>query len=510
MVLSRSGKVRDEISEQLHDNLRHVIPIDNPQTVLGLIRRGRADIIVADTSIHGNELYQLAEAAHTNWPDAEIILLTEDGASGGEVDIGKVYIDAFVQKSAQIEKLRETLEKLEKRKRTLESCGLVGYSETIREIAETILQIAPTNVNILITGESGTGKELVAKAIHTHSTRQSAPFLAVNCGALAESLLESELFGHEKGSFTGSVGRRKGVFELTHSGTIFLDEIGEMSPATQVKLLRVLEEKEFMRLGGSESIKVDVRIISATNKNLTEEISNNKFRRDLYYRLRVIEINIPPLRERREDIPILINAFIQEYCQKNDVSFAGISKEAMEELKRYPWPGNVRELKNFVEHMIVLPPAGQISVSDLSNYIDEGFSTKRNLPVQFGQSSNRSELELIYASLLALKVDIGETKSEVKQMKDILMDRLGFGQVLTPHEVDFMEEGVEADDDTHFTDANIVEDVREDEVLTLNDLEREAIKKALEKTEGNRKKAARMLGIGERTLYRKLRAYGLR
>ena len=229
-------------------------------------------------------------------------------------------------------------ERYQQRIELLNECDLVGKSAKLHEIAETVLQVAPTNVTVLITGESGTGKELIARGIHKHSTRRFKPFIAVNCGALAEGVLESGLFGHEKGAFTGAAARRKGVFELADGGTILLDEVGEMSLATQVKLLRVLEEKEFMRVGGTEYIQVDIRIIASTNRNLISAVEQGGFRRDLYYRLKVVEIVVPPLRERREDIPLFVHTFVTQFAKENDVAFPGITEEAMQLLLNYHWP----------------------------------------------------------------------------------------------------------------------------------------------------------------------------
>lgn len=383
-------------------------------------------------------------------------------------------------------------ERSRERQRMMEELGLVGRSEKIQQIMETIIQIAPTNVAVLITGESGTGKEVIARAIHKLSDRRYRPFIPVNCGALAEGILESELFGHEKGAFTGALSRRKGVFELADGGTILLDEIGEMPLATQVELLRVLEEKEFRRVGGMETIRVDVRVIATTNRDLAIVLERGEFRRDLYYRLKVVEIVVPPLRERKGDIPLLVDGFIKQYCQEYDVTFPGISDEAMELLVNYSWPGNVRELRNIVESMIVLSPKKKIGASDIPEYLSNRGQVGKNLPVKLDKTADRAERELVYRALMALRADIAE-------LKDMLMNRPIVVTGGGIHQDKGMGEAVEgADSEAKF------------EIGTpMSDVEREMIRRTLDKVNGNRKEAAQILGISERTLYRKIRAYGL-
>src|SRR5918996_4922796 len=268
--------------------------------------------------------------------------------------------------------------------------GIVGETDAMREVTERVVQIAPVNSTVLITGESGTGKERVARGIHMLSPRRHRPFIATNVAALPETLLESELFGHEKGAFTGAIGQRKGYFELAHSGTLFLDEIGEMPPATQAKLLRVLEEREFMRVGGESSIQVDVRVIAATNQNLKYLVDSGRFRRDLYYRLNVLHINLPALRERRADIPLLVESFVRQASKEHDRPEVTISSEAMTLLMRYEWPGNVRELKNLVESMVVLAPGRVIQPQDIPPEIRSAAPGHLNLlPAPIHMSDSR-------------------------------------------------------------------------------------------------------------------------
>jgi DNA-binding NtrC family response regulator len=292
------------------------------------------------------------------------------------------------------------------------SFKLLGDSIQIKEINETIKQVAPTDISILITGESGSGKEVVANSIHEHSKRSIKPFIIVNCGAIPEGIIESELFGHQKGSFTGAIDDRRGYFELADNGTIFLDEIGDMPLGTQVKFLRVLETGDFMRVGGNKNIEVDVRIIAATNKDLSEEVLNKNFREDLYYRLRSINIFIPPLRERKSDIKILFDRFIDNYCTHNNIEFKGIDEPAMDFLMNYNWPGNVRELKNFCESVIVLYPDKELSLADVKKHLQIDVNeSERSLPIIFNRHKESTDKDFLFRALLELKSDIIDIKN---------------------------------------------------------------------------------------------------
>ena len=292
--------------------------------------------------------------------------------------------------------------------------GIVGQSDKVRQLLETIEQVAPTDISVLISGESGTGKELVAKAVHMLSRRYDEPLITVNCGAIPEGILESELFGHEKGSFTGAAGQRKGYFELANKGSIFLDEIGELPLSIQVKLLRVLEEREFMRVGGTSLQAVDVRFIAATNKDLEEEVRKGNFRQDLYFRLNAIHIQVPALRERREDIVDLAKKFATDFSRANLIEFKGFSERALHLLQDYSWPGNIRELRNLVEKVIVLEKGNLIDEAVLRKYInvDEDFDKK--LPVRLEKPKEELEREFLLRVLL-------EIKSEISQLRELLL-----------------------------------------------------------------------------------------
>jgi len=364
--------------------------------------------------------------------------------------------------------------------------GIIGNSLEIKEILNVIRQVAPTDLTVLITGESGTGKEVIAKTIHQLSRRAHKPMISVNAGAIPEGIIESELFGHEKGAFTGAGETRKGYFELADGGTIFLDEIGELPIGTQVKFLRVLESGEYMRVGSAVPRKVDVRIIAATNKDLETEVRHGKFRADLFFRLRSINIQIPPLRERKEDIPLFIEEFSKQVCEKNNISYEGFTEDAKELLKSYHWPGNIRELKNIIESMLIIERGKRIDAEDVRKYLKLNQEYNRNLPVYTHKSLEEAERELILRALLDVKNDIMEIKNYLKYHN---------GSKIDSHYV-------EASYDTsNIDDGPPVEPV--------NEIERRAIINALEKFKGNRRLASRALNISERTLYRKIKEYKL-
>ena len=377
--------------------------------------------------------------------------------------------------------------------------GIIGTSEGIEQVLEMILQIAPVDISVLITGESGTGKEIVAKAIHKQSRRSSKPLVTVNCGAIPEGIIESELFGHKKGAFTGAAEDRKGYFEEADNGTVFLDEIGEMPVETQVKLLRVLESGEFMRVGDAKTRKVDVRMIAATNKILSEESNRGRFRQDLYYRLRTVTIDVPPLRQRLEDIDLLTERFALLFSRSNDIVFRGFSSDAIRVMKQYDWPGNIRELRNFVESVILLEKGNKISSEMVLKHLEPMVGgTSSNLPVPVDKSSEQAERELILQQLLFLRQDMREIKG-----------LFSGGQIDRSGEIGYIDSGgglnflaLEGDVGNLIKSAAIGD-------MSVKDLEAELISRTLKKFNNNRRKTARALGISDRTLYRKINDYGL-
>lgn len=360
---------------------------------------------------------------------------------------------------------------------------LLGESVPIVELRAIIKQVAPTDVTVLITGESGVGKEVVAKEIHIQSKRGNMPFITVNCGAIPEGIIESELFGHVKGSFTGAVESRKGYFEAASGGTIFLDEIGELPMQVQVKFLRVIENGEYMKVGGAKTEKVNVRIIAATNKNLEQLIASNSFREDLYYRLRSINIYILPLRERKVDIKILFNHFLEQFTSRNSVIFKGITDEAMDFIMNYNWPGNIRQLKNFTESLITLFNDKKIELSDVLKQLN--ISKQENyLPAHLNGYERQDERQLLFGALFELKKDIMDIKHQLNNIEDNKNSSIPEpGFFLSDEKID-----------------NISFDEFEQELLTYY----------YNKYQGNINRIADKLKISNRTLYRKFKLYGLK
>jgi DNA-binding NtrC family response regulator len=409
--------------------------------------------------------------------------------------------------------------------------GIIGRTDGILEVIERIHMLAPVNSTVLITGESGTGKELAARAIHRFSPRRGKPFIAVNCASIPETLLESELFGHEKGAFTGATSRRRGMFELADQGTLLLDEIGEMPLPLQTRLLRVLETQKFMRVGGDSEISVNVRVIAATNQDLRQAVEVGSFRRDLYFRLNVLHLDLPPLRDRPSDIPLLVRRFIEEFSRQHDREFKGLSGEAMEILLDYSWPGNVRELRNLIESMVVLAPGAVIRADDIPP--DIRYSSGRTLlpgatvaslpryEIPEDQSEATSlqlpQIEFLFRTLVDMKIDLEDLRSEFERFR---IRYRGAGADHTPApgsevqtiEVRGRDLAQPGGEDMTWGESGSVPDRTKIDVgpeMTMADIEREAIAMALRESDGNRRKAAERLGIGERTLYRKLKEFGI-
>ncbi len=354
--------------------------------------------------------------------------------------------------------------------------GIIGKSKKIRDLVDIVMQVAQSEISVLIYGESGSGKEVFARAIHGFSKRANKPLVSVNCGAIPEGILESELFGHTKGSFTGAIDNRKGYFEIANGGTLFLDEIAEMPLTTQVKLLRVLETKEFMRIGSETVTKVDVGILAATNKDLQREVEAKRFRHDLYFRLKAVTINVPSLRERKEDIPLLAENFLREYSIPNKTSIRQLTNDALELLIDYDWPGNIRELKNTVESAAALSRSDVIDAATIGRLLIKDFEeSPRNLPVALRKSPETTDREMIFGALIEIKKDLLELKNLAYQSTQNL-------------------QSVQASDG---------------EIKPIWQLEKEAIINALNKFKWNKKKTAKALEISERTLYRKLKEYGI-
>jgi two-component system response regulator HydG len=391
------------------------------ETALAVLRREPVQVLLTDLMMPGMSGVDLLKAAKAISPEVEVIVMTAYGTVETAVEAMKEGAYDFVTKPLRRALLLKVVRRaLEKQSLSLENRSLraqlastqrpraiVGTSPAWKRTMEMALQAAPSSATVLLLGESGTGKELIAKAIHQASLRARDPFVAFNCAAFPETLVESELFGYERGAFTGAASRRLGRFEMANGGTLFLDEVGEMNPQTQVKLLRVLQEGEFERLGQSEPTRVDVRVIAATNKELAAEVRAGRFREDLFYRLNVIAISLPPLRERKEDIPLLVEHFLQLYCAKNQRAPIPVGREAMNRLCEYAWPGNVRELENTIERAVVMTRGEEIGLADLPAALHGGGSSGRYLTVSIGTPLEEVERRIIAETLRQTRGDKG-------------------------------------------------------------------------------------------------------
>jgi transcriptional regulator with PAS, ATPase and Fis domain len=407
--------------------------------------------------------------------------------------------------------------------------GIIGNSPALNYALQVATQVANTDLTVLIVGESGVGKEIFSQIIHALSPRKHNPFIAVNCGAIPEGTIDSELFGHEKGSFTGAVDARKGYFETVNGGTLFMDEIGEMPLGTQARLLRVLENSEFIRVGSSKMQKTDVRVIAATNKDLLEATQGNKFREDLYYRLNTVPIRVPSLRERKEDILLLFRKFAVDFAEKYRTTPIQLAEEARTILLNYPWPGNVRELKNIAEQISVLSVQKTISAPDLERFLPKMHQTNLPMIVSNAQAGNgksefMNERDILYKLFFDLKKDVTEMK---KMFLEIVQNPSNIPTMAHVMEETYLEDipvSRQKSDSGHhgnilpvLTQPVLINENREihdsiivDESLNIMDKEKELIEKALRKHKGKRKDAATDLGISERTLYRKINEYNIK
>jgi DNA-binding NtrC family response regulator len=442
LVADDEKNIREGLREALVLDGYEVVTAADGKEALDAVNRGDVDLVISDLKMPRLSGEELLKSVATQSPTVPVIILTGHGTIESAVQAMHDGAYDFLTKPVNLDRLsllakralanrelaaqnRALQEELERRS---QFANIIGKSAEMKSLFEMVRQVAPSRSSVLITGESGSGKEMIAEALHYNSPRREKPFIKLHCAALAETLLESELFGHEKGAFTGAVSRKRGRFELANTGTLFLDEIGEINQNVQIKLLRVLEERRFERVGGEETIEVDVRLLAATNRDLKEAIGKGTFREDLYYRLNVVNIHIPPLRERKEDIPLLAAAFLREFSAENGKSVAGIDGKARLALANFSWPGNVRQLRNTMESAVVLCRGSMITLDDLPP---------------------------------ALREEGGE---------------------------DFMKLPVGA---------------------SLADVEREAIRATLGREGGNKSRTAEILGIGRKTLHRKIEEYGL-
>ena len=401
--------------------------------------------------------------------------------------------------------------------------NIVGNSDELNRALDVALQVAPTDLSVLIIGESGVGKEIIPKVIHDNSPRRREKYFAINCGSIPEGTIDSELFGHEKGSFTGAIGESEGYFGIANKGTIFLDEVGELPIATQARLLRVLETGEYIRVGGQEVRKTNVRIVAATNVNMRKAVSEGRFREDLYYRLNTIPIMMPPLRERGNDILLLFRLFAMQMAEKYKLPKIVLTDDAKAIMLKYKWPGNVRQLKNITEQMSVLSEEREIDAQTLLRFIPQDEETTQLAtiaPGQGGTHSYESERELLYKILYELRGNVSDLRRDMNSLRKQLDEARqlngakGFAasHPLTPITPISYPAPVEKESEAlhhPFTEDAEVEEIHEAETLNLNDLGKQMVEKALERNNGNRKKAAKELGISDRTLYRRIKAYKL-
>lgn len=388
--------------------------------------------------------------------------------------------------------------------------GIVGNCDALNRALDVALQVAPTDLSVLINGESGVGKEIIPRVIHDNSPRKREKYFAINCGAIPEGTIDSELFGHEKGSFTSAIGESEGYFGLANKGTLFLDEVGELPLATQARLLRVLETGEYIRVGGQEIRKTNVRIVAATNVNIRKAISEGRFREDLFYRLNTIPIQMPPLRDRGEDIVLLFRLFAMQMSEKYRLPRIQLTDNAKQVLMKYKWPGNVRQLKNITEQMSVLCTKREIGVDDLLKFIpmnEESTELATIQPQGGGSRTYENEREMLFKILYEMRGNVSDLRREINSLRK----QIDEGQITSPptqiteHREVMTTEAYQR----RGSEIDYAQEIAEPEDLNVNTLNRRALEKALERCNGNRKKAAEMMGISDRTLYRRLKEYGI-
>jgi DNA-binding NtrC family response regulator len=439
LVVEDDNVARDLLCEILRGEGYDVDAAADGSNAIGRAKQSTYDLVVSDVRMEGAGGFEVLKIFQKEQPDVPVILITAFGdVSGAMAAIQKGAYD-YVSKPFNVEELKLTVKRALERRRIAETSrpeageaqveapieDIVGKSPAMLDVYKLVARVAPTAATVLVVGESGTGKELVARAIHEHSSRQDKPFVPVNCTALTESLLESELFGHAKGAFTGAAQAKRGLFEESHGGTLFLDEIGDMGAKMQAQLLRALQDGEIRRVGGNEAIKTDVRVVCATNRDLEAEVRASRFREDLFFRINVVTLKLPPLRERRSDIPMLVGHFLRKFAWRENRPISGVAPEALAVLARYSWPGNVRELENVVERALTLVKGGVVLPSDLPKEVLEGAviaspagaagSTAEPLSALAGDRPTLAELERRYIELI-----LSETGGNKKRAAEIL------------------------------------------------------------------------------------------
>ena len=443
LIVDDEKGIRDGLKLFLKREGHLMFTAEDGKEALEILEKNDIDLVISDLRmphINGDELLAFIKK---DYPGVKVIILTGHGTVENAVEAMRNGAYDFLIKPLNLEKLglivkralsQRQLEidnRLLKKKLNVFSKQMIGKSDKMIKISNLIEQVAPSKTSVLILGENGVGKEVIANLIHDFSNRKSNPFIKVHCAALSENLLESELFGHEKGAFTGAIKEKKGRFELANKGTIFLDEIGEISPNIQVKLLRVIQEKSFERVGGEKTINVDVRIIAATNRNLKKEVEEGRFREDLYYRLNVVQITVPSLRERKEDILLMMSSFIQNFSEENDKNIKEITKKAKTALYNYNWPGNVRELKNVLEAAVVLSKDGVIDINDLPPYLKNEDEQGNFLKIKMPATMDEIEKEAIISTLALANGNKSKTAEMLNMNRKTLYAKLNELEILT-------------------------------------------------------------------------------
>ncbi len=415
LIVDDEKNIREGLGQSLEMDGYNILLGSNGREGLNLINSNEVDLVITDLRMPEMSGEELLKQVTASYPTLPVIILTGHGTIESAVNAMRDGAFDFLTKPVNLDRLsllvkralsnrqlvlkhRELQDEIDKLSRRNKFSSIIGKSAPMRRVLDIVEQVAETKASVLITGESGVGKELVAHAIHNLSQRKDKKMVEVHCSALSESLLESELFGHEKGAFTGAIARKIGRFEASDGGTIFLDEIGEISPQVQIKLLRVLQEKKFERVGGEVTIEVDIRILSATNRDLKEETEKGNFREDLFYRLNVVNIHVPPLRERKEDVELLAAAFLKEFSEENGKNITGIDQKARLSLYNYSWPGNIRELRNCLESAVVMCKGSIITKDDLPATISSG-SDENSVKIPIGVSMDEAEKAIIKATL---------------------------------------------------------------------------------------------------------------
>ena len=435
LLVDDEVKILSSLSRILENYDYKVLTALDGKSALSIIEENDIDVVLLDLKLPEMDGITVLKKIMKRKPSLPVIMLTAHGSISKAVEAVKIGAFDFLEKPVESEKILITIKNAIEKSRlqkertfliqeALEKYKMVGISNAMKKIFSLIEKIAPTEAKVLITGESGVGKELIAKAIHFRSKRAGGPFVVLNCAAIPEELIESELFGHEKGAFTGAVERKEGKFELASGGTLFLDEIGDMSLRVQAKVLRAIEEGEIQRIGGKETIKVDTRIICASNKDLEKAVREGKFREDLYYRIKVIHIHVPPLRERKEDIPILLNYYLQILSKESGKEMPKLHPSALEVLFEYPWSGNIRELRNLVEKIIVLYPGEIISKDDIMKLLEKEEKVSIGFSGTLSEARKKAEREIIFAKLLANNWNYELTAKELGISRATLFNKL--------------------------------------------------------------------------------------